>query len=323
MINLFKVSDLNFIDSADEFFRFVPSEKISHKYQNNEIIKRLFTENVTVNPEPDTYPEIIQRLIDTEPQPSTAAEVAKILSLYNPADISAILRQLINTEPQPSTAEAICHILRLYPYEDLSPIYDYKFLQWAKVGSGTITRDDDTYTFANAGVQKATFIPQLNGHTTQIKATVKMLDISRTQLLFTIYNTTHTTSTAYPQIWCIYRTTLSSNNNFFYPEIRTTNNGSVTRGTIGNLYGNPDLHQGDIGEITFTINSDGTLDLRSQKQAAQKSMFTAYTSNTNTLNLRNIRICANINPTISYFSGIEIQKFQITYDGTIISQWNK
>lgn len=320
MKTIFKVSEINFVEDGADTLIFLPAAGLEKKFDQIELLQRIFTEEISIEPEPPTYSEIIQQLIDYDPQPQTKSDIAKILSLYNPDDISEIVKSLIAAKCK--TADDINGIIKSYPYELNSAIFDYKYLNWTKLGTGTIARNEDTYTFTNAGVQKSNIIPKLNGEQLQFDCRVKILDDSSTKLLMILFNNINTSSVAYPFIDIIYRTNLTTGNYHFYPERRLTNNGTVSRGTLFNSRNPTEIRKGDIADITLVITTDGIIYL--WEYTNNHSSFSQYEiAQTSTLNLKNIRILTNINATPSYTNGLEIQRLSIKYNGQTISQWNK
>lgn len=313
MISLFKVTDLNFVENADEkeILRFIPDDKISKSYNNRELIKRIFTEDIEVNPEPEPviYPEVIQTLIDADAQ--TVADVAKILSLYNPDDISAILQTLINANPQPKTKEQICtnENILAYPYEYASEIFDYKFLIWSKLGSGTITRNNNSYTFNSAGVQHLNIFSGTED-TEVITVKIKITDDTKSGYPIVLYNSIDTSSTIYA-----YKSIQYTGKKFRLRRLNSTN-GTAQNGTTETI--SREFSTGDTAELIWWIYNDGTESLwdSSFSYGAAISNLTS----TSTFYPKHIRINANKAATPTTYNFFAIEKL-IIRQTKVISQW--
>lgn len=316
MISLFKVTDLNFVENADnkDVLRFVPDDKISKFYNNRELIKRIFTEDIEVNPEPEPviYPEVIQTLIDADAQ--TVADVAKILSLYNPDDISDILKALINTYPQPKTVEQICRNENIlaYPYEKVSEIFDNYFFIWTKIGAGTITHNTNlNYTFSNAGVQALNVLPgTAPKQKIEINIYIKINDDTKSGYPIILYNSVDSTSTitAYKSIQYI--------NNQFRLRRLNSNNGTAQNGTIEP--GAPTYKNDDTAWLTWTFNTDGTESLKD----VHEGLIISNLTSTSTFYPKHCRINANKAATATTYNIFSISRFVIfKYPLTFISTW--
>lgn len=324
MITLFKVSDIGFIanDSDKEIFRFIPATDLNKKYDQKEILTRIFSEDVAVDEEPipPEYTPIIQQLIDTDPQPETAADVAKILSLYNPADISNIIKSLINSSPQPTDREGILNneVAKGYPYESHSAIYDYKYLNWTKIGTGTITREGNNYTFNNAGVQHQNIVSDIITDSIYITFEIKILDTPTSSIpIFRLYNTLSNTEHYYPFIGVNF-TTLRK---FTMTRRQTTDGTQETATEINDIT----FNIGQTPEITFAVRSNGEETYLGRYNPLPYKELRAFSTKT-TIKPKNIRIMVNNSATSTTYgnSAIKIQQLKIS-DGynTIYSQWNK
>lgn len=323
MISIFNVTDLNFIsDGSDaESLRFLPSRYLKKNISDRELIKRIFTEDISVNPEPVIYPEVIQTLIDADAQ--TVADVAKILSLYNPADISEILQTLINANPQPSTAEAVMQSNNIlgYPYESNSAIYDCTYKNWSKLGTGTITRTNSEYLFKNAGVRFTNLSSTIQTAGLEIDFEIKIPDPiyaggQTVEDIIVLYNSLQTTSSkpAYYEFQ-IRRGTLRSEF-FFRIHKLTTTNGTVET-TDSNMY-----NINTAIQIEFKIYDDGTVQARIKNKSDTVWQRIAITS-TNKFNPQNIMIGFGRSSTATTVkNNFSLSTLTITQSFNILSKWN-
>lgn len=320
MLTLFNVNEINFLnDNGDkDRLRFIPAKGIELNYTKWDLLQRIFTEDIIVNPDTPApeYPAIIQQLIDANPQPTTAAQIAQILSLYNPSDISEIIRQLIDANPQPTTREEVAQNVYAYPYESNSAIYDYKFLNWTQIDTGDIIRNGDEYTFNYAGVQFNNIAPLLTTNGVKIEMTVNFKSPNNNVPLVIFYNTVDTTSTKYPYVALNY----NISDNLFNLSARTTNNGSINH--YYQTYAKVCDKKKDWN-LTFFCNTDFSMRLNIFNE---DNVFHDFVddSTATTLNLKNIRICVNKAATTTASNNTTIKKLKISYiNGDTISQWSK
>ena len=305
MIYLFRVNELIFIgnSSEKESLRFIPAADFHKKYENFELIKRIFTEDIIVNPEPE-YSDVIQQLIDAGA--TTKADVAQILSLYNPEDMSAILQKLINANA--STIDDVNGIVKSYPFENYSVIFDYQYKEWTKVGSGTLTSDVENaiYSFQNCGVQTTNFDSDffLLNITLMINS-----PITKNPEIITFFNNANTSSTRYPLLYLGYNYTTKK----FFTCKRTTNNGTIISST-------------ETHAITF--EPDTYISLQLTKYDGGATILQSGTTeicrinDTTNTRLKKIRIAANSGATVSY-TNITVKNFKLKSSFTdTFSSWN-
>lgn len=325
MISIFNVTDLNFISdgSDEESLRFLPSRYLKKNISDRELIKRIFTEDISVNPEPEPviYPEVIQKLIDEDAQ--TVADVAKILSLYNPADISEILQTLINENPQPSNTADICKIIQAYPYEYASEVFDEYFILWPKIGSGTITKTADGYQFNNAAIQYKSFFPQGTTNFSYIDFYFQLHTTANqaNSNVCILYNSTSTTSTA-PPYFCVVARWDATNNGFYFTVGRktSTNAPSVTGDTSIKKY----IPANSDCLIKYIVYGDGSLYVHvyDGEEKLANIIQSCSIDSTTTFNPKNIRFMTNISSTIAYYNSVLIKECTIKEDNQIISNWH-
>lgn len=321
MVTIFNVTALDFITGLTdrEVLRFLPSRYLKKDSADSELIKRIFTEDIIVNPEPEptpqpVYPDIIQQLIDANPQPQTADDVAKILSLYNPDDISAIIQQLIKSNPQPTTAEQIAQNENIlaYPYETNSAIYDYKYLNWSSLGDGYISRDKESYYFTEKGIQHTNIFPSTAADIRLDITITPSIDVTKTLFyLYTNLSTTGSSSTYTPH----YALTYNADTDKYQIARRSTNNGTVTTSTE---YGDYSYNYTTPAKLTFRKYDDGSCDL------FESGKRIAFIASTSSFKPRTIRINFSKTSGITTTSNnIEISYFKLTVNNSVISQWNK
>lgn len=321
MLTLFNVNELNFLndDGDKDRLRFIPSKGLELNYTKWDILQRIFTEDIIVNPDTPApeYPAIIQQLINADPQPTTAAQIAQILSLYNPSDISEIIRQLIDANPQPTTREEVAQNVYAYPYELYSAIYDYLYLAWGKIGTGNIVRNDDETTFENAGVQYQNLTKTIATNGLSIIFTVKITQSLNTPLIY-LYNSLVTASNAFPLHSLRYDGTAEE----FVAASRFTTGGSIYRVSfqLGKNF-KPSTYQ-----IEYRIRTDGTTYCSIQNLETSVKDYGNQSTTSTSFEPKHIRICANSSSASPlYATGVTIQKLKITdANNTIVySRWNK
>lgn len=282
MLSIFNVSSLEFLDniSDKDLLRFSPTRNLRKNYADYELIKRIFTEDITVNPEPEpppVYPEIIQTLIDSNCQ----------------------------------TADDINQIIKSYPYEINSAIFDYKYLNWIKLGSGTITRTNEKYYFDQAGVRIANIFP-LTAAKISIIIDVYTEDTANIQPIFFLYTSTNGEDTLTPHF------ALSYNPETFRYIIqrRSTNNGTIVNGTE---YSYTLMNH---KKLEFIKNTDGTVQLYSLDSNPKKLI--SEMSSSSTFKPRSIRINFGKGYGVETTSQtLTINQFQISVNDTVVSKWNK
>ena len=276
MINLFNVSDINFIENSsdNEILRFTPKNNLYKNSDNKELIKnkKFFTEDITITP---------------------------------------AVKNLIESPTPLENNDQIAEKIKAYPYKKVSEIYDYNYVIWKKILSGTITETGTAqYTFNGAGVQAQGIMDLSKGF--QIFLRLKILDDSQDRNFINIYQNLSTTSTAYPVI------TLTYNKKEF------TINRRIANGTMQNAT--------KYIEKKYPINS--IVDLYWWQFPDGRSFLDA-TMNEQTFSICGLEFFSNIRPTniriaVGYAAenpastNIEIQKFKIeTYNNQLISTWNK
>lgn len=308
MKTIFKVSEINFVEDDTDSLTFLPAAGLDKKFDQIELLRRIFTEDISIEPEPPTYPEIIQQLIDYDPQPETKADIAKILSLYNPDEISEILKTLIAAKCK--TADDINGIIKSYPYEKNSIIFDYYYNNWTKLGTGTITRDNQSYSFKNSGAQLNNAFSTA-GTQIGIVMKIKIRDTITAALPIVLFTSNNTTSTTTPFF------ALRYGDQKFTIRRLSTNNGTAQNSTEKFSKTFP---PGTTANLRWIIFSDGSSDLR---DLDEYGTVLAEITSTSTYHPRHIRINANKSATVLYYNFIDIEYFRADYGSSTISQWNK
>lgn len=168
MINLFNVSDINFIENSsdNEILRFTPKNNLYKNSDNKELIKnkKFFTEDITITP---------------------------------------AVKNLIESPTPLENNDEIAEKIKAYPYKKISEIYDYSCVIWKKILTGTVTETaDEQYTFDGAGVQANGIINLEKNFNMFLK--VKILDDSQNRNFINIYQNLNTASTNYPSIHLYY-----------------------------------------------------------------------------------------------------------------------
>lgn len=306
MKTIFKVSEINFVEDGADTLIFLPAAGLEKKFDQIELLQRIFTEEISIEPEPPTYPEIIQQLIDYDPQPQTKSDIAKILSLYNPDDISEIVKKLIAANCQ--TADHINKIIKSYPYELNSAIFDYKYLNWKKLGNGTVTRDNQSYSFNNSGVQLDNAFP-MAGFQLNFTMRIKIRDDTKSGFIIMLFTSINSTSTMTPYFAISYK-----NQKFIISRL-STNNGTTQTST--EIYSKT-YPTGTTAYLRWTIFDDGSSEIRN----AYDGNILAQLTSTSTYHPKHIRINANKATTVSYGNFMDIEYFKADYSSIIISQWN-
>lgn len=362
MISIFKVTDVNFVENSTEkdILRFIPDNKLGKLYKNRELIKRIFTEDIEVNPEPEPviYPEVIQKLIDADaqtsadvarilslydpadisailqtlinasPQPTTAADIAKILSLYNPADISEILQTLINEDPQPSTVDAVMQSNNIlgYPYQNHSVIYDNVYNDWEKLGTGTITRQNSYNEFLNAGVQlskdlSSSYYPTVSTALT-FDIDIQPFYVSGVinQNIIILYNSLATTNSNPPYYILQCRHDTTTATDEVQFRIRKL---TTTNGTEEIATLSPIYKTNSVTRLQFIIYDDGSQKLWGTERGAINWKSTEITSTTQ-FTPKKLRVGFSRSSTATTLNNyFQIYRFKVTdYAGNILSQWN-
>lgn len=307
----FNVSDLNFLDDGEnDSLSFIPTTAIKNKFSDKDLLRRIFTENIAVVPEPPTYSEVIQKLIDANAQ--TVDDVAKILSLYNPDDISAIIQKLIDTSPQPTTAEQIAknpNILA-YPYQANSVIYDYKYLNWTKLGKGNTQKNDSEYMFQECGTQLTDILPSTSSNI-RIDFTVKpTINVTKTFLI--LYTTLTTTSNTQP----VYAVGYNHSTKKYTMSRRSKTNGTTT--TADNNYAKNSFTYNEEANLSLLKYTDGSMALFDGSGS-----YLARMDSTSTFIPRSIRINFSMTNTDTTSETVTIKNLQITNGTTLISSWKK
>lgn len=307
MKTIFKVSEINFVEDGADTLIFLPAAGLEKKFDQIELLQRIFTEEISIEPEPPTYSEIIQQLIDYDPQPQTKSDIAKILSLYNPDDISEIVKSLIAANCK--TADHINGIIKSYPYELNSAIFDYKYLNWTKIGNGTITRDNQSYSFNNSGVQLNNAFP-LAGVQLDFTMRIEIRDDTKTTVPIILFTSNNSTSTNTPYFGMIYR------NKKFTIQRVSTNNGTTQTST--EIYSKT-YPTGTTAYLRWRIFSDGSSEIRN----GYDNNILAQLTSTSTYHPKHIRINANKSPTVGYYNFMDIKYFQFDSALITVSKWNK
>lgn len=310
MKTIFKVNEINFIDDENEqnIFSFLPATGLEKKIDQIDLLHEIFNNDIEITPQTEVT-EIIQQLIDHNPQPETKAEVAQILSLYNPDDISAIVKSLIAAKCK--TADDINEIIKSYPYELNSAIFDYKYLNWIALGDGTITRTDEKYYFNKAGVRIANIFPATAA---KIRIVIDVYTTIETgiQPIFFLYTSTNGEETLTPHF------ALSCNGDTFRYIIqrRSTNNGTIINGTEYSYT------LTDRKKLEFIKNTDGTVQLYSLDSNPKELI--SEISSSSSFNPRSIRINFGKGYGVTTTSNtLTINQFLISVNDTVVSKWNK
>lgn len=286
MIYLFKVSELDFIQdlNEDEILRFIPASNLDKPYSKHELINEIFKSDFLVT-NPDKFPEIIRQLLKT--------------GATNEDDIR--------------------EFLMAYPYQNCSAIFDNKYLNWSKIGTGRINWADpypyQWWWIDEAAVQYNNIAPNINTYGITIETKIRMQPVEeRTFTILVLFNSLDTSTTANSK----YTITYNSSYKFGLSRRITTSSGStVTSATFTDpdkIYRPPLMADLKIeilpgGEATLEIISDGHYNK-------------GTISGTTTFNPKNIRVFANaVSSQPTYFNYLAIKKFKIIYRDEIISQW--
>lgn len=309
MKTIFKVSEINFVEDDTDTLIFLPAAGLDKKIDQIELLRRIFTEEISIEPEPPTYSEIIQQLIDHDPQPQTKSDIAKILSLYNPDDISEIVKSLIAAKCK--TADDINGIIKSYPYEKNSIIFDYLYNNWKKIGNGTVTRDNQSYSFNNSGVQLDNAFSTA-GTSINIIIKIKIRDDTKNTTPIILFTSSNTTSTSTPYF------AMNYNNKKFTIQRRSTNNGTAPNSTEKFSKTFP---TGTTANLWWRIFDDGSSDIWDLDE--KYGTILAEITSASTYHPRHIRINANKAATASYYNFMDIEYFQVDYPTNTISKWNK
>ena len=315
MIYLFKVSDLNFIqyDSDKDILRFTPANSIEKASKNIELIKRIFEEDIIVNPDAPTptYSEVIQTLIDADAQ--TVEDVAEILDLYNPADIPEILQKLITANAD--TREKIVQNSNVlaYPYEQHSAIYDYKYVNWTAYGDLTPRRlsENGGYHITECALQRTSLFPSSQA---EIKIELTFMPfIGINQGIFFLYTSLNTETVNKPY----YRLIFSYDDRQYQVKKRATDNGTIQIGESDFSANN--FSYGETVDLVFWKYKNGTMELRKSDGS-----ILSLLESTSSFIPRSILIgSSGVTTKPSENLDANFLKFKISVNDTVVSQWHK
>lgn len=288
MKTFFTVSDLNFLDDGEnDSLSFIPTPDIKNKFSDKELLRRVFTENIAVVPEPPTYSDIVQKIMEANPQ----------------------------------TPEEVDGITKSYPYEIISKAYDYKYKLWKKVGNGDIFRDDEIYyTDGTAGLLLEKIFSTLTSDTIEIFFSLKNYLIYAgevNQPTITLYNNiTTTTTTTYPLLQ-VRTTTADDVTAKFRLAYRKATNGT-TLSAETKWY---DAHETFNLKLKLTPAGIFLYNLDESTTTAIAEI------NSSLINFSNIRIFVNATniTQYSFASSLKLTKFKIinTSKNEILSSFNK
>lgn len=283
MLTVFNVSSLAFIKGEAEknVLRFLPSKSLDKNLNYSELIKRIFTEDILTSDE----------------------------------DLPEIIKQLINAGA--TNEDDIREFLMAYPYQNCSAIFDNKYLNWSKIGTGRInwTEQYKWWWIDEAAVQYNNIAPNINTYGITIETKIRIQPSEdQTYTILVLFSNLDTSTTAYSK----YTITFRQTNKFNLARRITNSSGSTATSAT---FTDPDkiYRPTLIADLKIEIlpGGEATLEIISDGHYNKGTI-----SGTTTFNPKNIRVFANaVSSQPTYFNNLDIRKFKIIYRDEIISQW--